>query len=300
MPEVAIPIAQAPDNPTTSPAPSPASYAPSPAAPRPGAISDDQFRRLDAGERSKYMNVRGANGAGGEWVPAVPAAPADPVKPAATNGAATVEDGLLHIGEMRLTQQDIQALMQTKAEADLRKTQIPSAPENYQAQLPEGFQLPDGMAFQFDTASPALADARRWAHANGLTQKQFGELLSFYASTQVADHQLMTAAAAKQVELLGNNSAARVSAVETFVRGIAGDELGGALRQSIFTAKQVLAWEKIISQFGSQGVASYKAHGREPPGQPGTVSEEQYAAMSHAQRLDYARQFDQSQFRNGR
>ena len=30
--------------------------------PRPGAISDDQFRRLDPGEREKYTNIRGANG----------------------------------------------------------------------------------------------------------------------------------------------------------------------------------------------------------------------------------------------
>ena len=35
-------------------------------------------------------------------------------------------------------------------------------------------------------------------------------------------------------------------------------------------------------------------------GSQGKVSDEQYKAMTPAQRLDYARQFDQKQFTNGR
>jgi hypothetical protein len=42
--------------------------------------------------------------------------------------------------------------------------------------------VPDGTAFQFDENSPHYADARRWAHANGFSQNQFSEMLSFYAS----------------------------------------------------------------------------------------------------------------------
>jgi hypothetical protein len=252
MAEAAVTTSTAVDNPTV-PAP-PSSYAtamPS-AAPRPGAISDEQFRRLDAVDRNRYTNVRGANG--GEWVETskLPAAPADTPKPAATNGAPTVTaDARLQIGEMLLSQDDIRTLMQTKAEADLRRTQIPATAEAYEAKLPEAFKIPEGMTFHFDANNPALADARRWAHANGLSQQQFGELLSFYASTQVADHQMMSAAAQKQLEFLGPNATARVSAIETFIRGFAGDALGGALRQSIFSAKQVLAWEKIIPPFRS-------------------------------------------------
>jgi hypothetical protein len=67
MPEAVTTTAAAESNPTV-PAP-PSSYAPAmpSAAPRPGAISDDQFRRLDPTEREKYTNIRGANG--GEWIP---------------------------------------------------------------------------------------------------------------------------------------------------------------------------------------------------------------------------------------
>jgi hypothetical protein len=96
--------------PAAQPAPS---YAP-PAQPRPDAISDARYRQLDAGERAKYTNVRGANGAGGEWVETskVPTEPTDTAKPAAANGAPTVAaDGRLQVGEFLLSAQDIQNLM---------------------------------------------------------------------------------------------------------------------------------------------------------------------------------------------
>jgi hypothetical protein len=51
------------------------------------------------------------------------------------------------------------------------------------------------MTFQFDTNSPAYADARNWALRNGLTQTQWSEALSFFASTQIAVHTLMANAA---------------------------------------------------------------------------------------------------------
>jgi hypothetical protein len=165
-------------------APPPPSYTAPPAAPRQGAISDDQFRRLDAAEREKYTNVRGANG--GEWIPRSAEPAADTTKPAAVNGAPVVTpEGYLRVGEMVLSERDIQTILTEKAQSDLRKTQIPANPESYEARLPVTFKVPDGTAFQFDENSPHYADARRWAHANGFSQNQFSEMLSFYASEQL-------------------------------------------------------------------------------------------------------------------
>jgi hypothetical protein len=203
------------------------------------------------------------------------------------------------IGNYELNGADVAMILQTKAAMDLKASQVPSSAEAYEAKLPDGFKLPDGTAWQFDPKDPALIDAQRFANRVGLTQSQFSELLSVHVSQQMADQQAIAAGAQREMEKLGPNATQRVSAIETFIRGIVGDELGTGLRQMVLTQKHVLAWEKIASQFASQGVASYKAHGREPPGQPGRVSEEQDAAMSHAQRLDYARHFDQGQFRDG-
>jgi hypothetical protein len=123
-------------------------------------------------------------------------------------------------------------LIQQKAAADLRATQIPATAEAYEAKLPDGFKLPDGMAWQFDTNSPAYIDARNWAHRNGLSQNQWSEALSFFASTQVAEHNLMANAAAAEAAKLGNNAVARVSAVEQFLRGHLGDDHGRSGRHA--------------------------------------------------------------------
>jgi hypothetical protein len=104
---------------------------------------------------------------------------------------------------MLLSQDDIRSLMAEKAQADLRKTQVPSSAEAYTATLPPEFKLPEGMAWQFDTNSPAYIDARAWAHRNGLTQSQWSEALSFFASTQIAEHQSIAAAAQRELAKLG-------------------------------------------------------------------------------------------------
>jgi hypothetical protein len=290
--------------PTTSPADRWAARTSPAAQPamRDGVIADREYDALPDDRRAAYARVRknGLDG-GSEWVARdkmIPAA--EPAQPGTPPASTPAPGDKVKIGDYELNGSDVAMILQTKAAMDLKAIQVPSSAEAYEAKLPEGFKLPDGMTWAFDPKDPALIDAQRFANRAGLTQSQFSELLSVYASQQMAEQQFLSQAAAKQIELLGVNSTARVSAVETFIRGIAGDELGGALRQSILTAKHVQAWEKIIGQFGSQGVASYKAHGREPPGQPGTVSEEQWQGMSQAQRLDYARGFDQSQFRNGR
>jgi hypothetical protein len=125
-------------------------------------------------------------------------------------------------------------------------------------------------------------------------------MLSFYASKELAEQAFLANAAAAEVSKLGPNGMARVSAVDTWLRGQLGDTLGGALRSMLVTAATVQGMEKLIMKMTSQDVASFRQHGREPPGLPGRVSEEEYAAMTPAQRWEYSRGFDQSQFRNGR
>jgi hypothetical protein len=134
---------------STAPAPPPSSYTSPPTSSRPDAISDARYRQLEAGERAKFTNIRGADG--GQWIETakLSAEPTDTTKPASTNGTPVVTpEGYLRVEEMVLSPQDVQNLMQTRAEADIRKTQIPANAESYEVKLPEGFRLPDGMAFQ--------------------------------------------------------------------------------------------------------------------------------------------------------
>jgi hypothetical protein len=137
------------------------------------------------------MRVRTEHGS--EWVPRSDLAP-DPAvaaKPAAAQPGdapaplASLVDGKLRVGEFELSSDGIAALMQTKAQADLRATQTPPNPESYQAKLPEGFRLPEGIGeFKFNEADPALRDMRAWAHGKSIDQQTFSEMLGFYASSE--------------------------------------------------------------------------------------------------------------------
>ncbi len=249
--------AQAPSNPTP---PSPLTTA-APAAqpaprPRAGAIPDHQYDRLEPAERDRYARVRKAGPDGGsEWVhrdqlgkePA-----ADGTQPGTTPAPGTIK-----VGRIRTSESDIATLLEQKSQADLRKTQIPTTAEAYTATLPQDFKLPPGVEFQFNEADPAYVAARTWAHGQGFTQGQFSQLLSFYANSQAAEQVLIGNAAKAEVEKLGSMGTARVTAVDTWLRGMIGDELGRHVRGMMLTAKAVEGMERIMSKFATQGHASF-------------------------------------------
>jgi hypothetical protein len=289
------------DTTTIAPAPAAPPAAPSAPAPRQGAIADNTYQRLAPTEQSRYASVRGADG-GSEWIARdqLPSAtgtttadPADPGKPA--DPLAKVQ-----IGEMFVSQAELQEFFQAKGEADLRKATLPATPADYVPALPENFKLPAGVDFKIDAADPMLADARAWAHGKGLSQSDFSELISIYASSKANEQAFINTATAAEVAKMGANGVQRVTALEQWLRGMVGDKLAGPMRQMMATADIVRGLEIIQSRMSSQGVASFSQAHREPghDQRSGRVSDEAYNAMTPGQRLDYARGFDQSQFQS--
>jgi hypothetical protein len=181
-----------------------------------------------------------------------------------------------------------------------RKLSLPSAPEAYKTELPADFKAPEGVKYEFKADDPLLAQARTIAHELGIPQEGFSKLLGLYAGSQVASAQEVTTARNAEIAKLGATGPARVDAVTTVFKGLLGDADGTLIASRMFTARDVEVMEKLVSRITSQGSASFKGTGREAPTPQGRVTDEQYKAMSPAQRLDYARKFDQSQFTNGR
>jgi hypothetical protein len=270
-----------------------------PATPRNGTITNDQFSRLDPAEQAKYANVRGANGTGGEWVPrnTLPSeSGTDPAKTAAPGEASVTKDGKLRVGEHELGPEDIAGLMERRALEAVRATQVP-ADGVYEAKLPEAVKLPGDVKFEVNREDPAFKDLQAFAARTGLSQDQMSEVLAIYAGDRARDELVMRTAIAKNISALGANANARVSAVDQWIRGVVGDELGKEMRHMVVSEKIVRGFEKLISKFTSQGVASFRQDGREPQGAPGRVSEAEYNAMSGAERYAYAKSFPQSQFK---
>jgi hypothetical protein len=209
---------------------------------------------------------------------------------------------MLKLGDLELSPSDVATLLKQASENAIRQSLIPASATDYRATLPETFRLPQGAAFQFDEASPELGALREWAHGQHFTQQQFSEMLSFHAAAKGREDSAFAAALKAERDKLGAAGTARVDSVSQWLRGICGEgnqDKAQALMSGIWTAKALEALELVASKHVSQGAAHFsQAHRTPEPSQPGRVSDSEYEKMSAAERWEYARSHDQSQFRN--
>lgn len=178
---------------------------------------------------------------------------------------------------------------------DSRRLALPQKPEEYKVATTAAFKPPPGLTFEIKNDDPIWPQAQSWAHKHGLTQEAFNEGIDLFASARVGDAATIAAAHADQVAKMGVNGPARVTALETCFTGIVGAEGAARIKSMAVTADLVQDLEKIAAKFVSQGSATFSQSGREPPsGQK--VTDEAYAKFSDREKLDYAKQFPQSQF----
>lgn len=186
-----------------------------------------------------------------------------------------------------------------KAAEDSRKLTLPAKPEDYKLELSKNFKPPQGIEFKPNESDPILPQARTFAQKYGLTQEAFSELVDLHAAGQVSSMQAINNAKAKEVEKLGPNGTARVTAAQTWM-GAVDPELGKHFSDFLFTEKQVLFVEKLMARDRTQGAASPSNSGREPPKEAGKVTQAEYDKMSAADRLNYVRQFPQPSMNGAR
>jgi len=179
------------------------------------------------------------------------------------------------------------------AAEQIRRNALPAKPDDYKIELPKDFVVPQGVEFKFDDANPALANARALYHdiMSGKVsgQEGFSKLLGLYAAEQVTQKQNYTTWAQAEQQKLGANGPARITAIEQYLTGKLGPDTAKLMMAGIAAAGQVEGWEKIIAGGVSQGAASFSQSHRDPGAGGGRPTEEQWAKMSPAERLDYTR-----------
>jgi hypothetical protein len=185
------------------------------------------------------------------------------------------------------------------AAEDIRRNTLPKTIEEVKLDLPKDFVLPQGVEFKLDSTKPEFNKFREIAIKRGLDADTVTDIMGVYAETVVGSEASYKAAQKVELDKLGANAAARVTALDTFFTGILGADDAKHVRSGMYSAGIVTALEKLATKFANQGAASFRQDGREPGGQPGRASEAEYNAMTSAQRWDYARSFDQKQFQNG-
>ena len=179
---------------------------------------------------------------------------------------------------------------------EVRRLSLPAKPEEYKLELPKDFKLPQGVEFKLDTAKPEFSKMQQVAHKHGLSPDAVSDMLGVYAETLVGSQASIQQAHQAEIAKLGANGPARVTALNQFFTGLVGTDGAKAIHAMMVTAGIVQALESVAAKFSTQGAASFHQGGREPPpDSAGRVSSEQYAKMSAAERLDYARRFPQQQ-----
>lgn len=174
-----------------------------------------------------------------------------------------------------------------------RKLTLPGKAEDYKLGLPKDFQAPQGIEFQPNENDPILPQARAFALKHGLSQDAFHELVALDAASKIGSQQAIDNAKAAEVQKLGTNGVARKTAVDTWLKAMLGDDLGKEMSTYTFTAKQVQALETLMARMRSQGASGPQGGPREAPPDAERVSADQYAKMTAAERIDYARRFPQ-------
>jgi hypothetical protein len=152
--------------------------------------------------------------------------------------------------------------LSTKDAAEaVRKNSLPASADAYKIELPQDFQMPAGVKFEFDPAAPELAQARAMAHAKGWTQQDFSDALGVFAAAKVGEQAQIDAARAAEIAKLGATGPTRVDAVSQWL-----DAQGlGVLKSTMVTAAQVQAFEAHITKLTSQGTAPFSQQHRVAP-----------------------------------
>jgi hypothetical protein len=165
----------------------------------------------------------------------------------------------IRVGEAEYTAADVESAIAERAERASARATLPASADAYEIKLPEGFQAPQGVSFEFNKADPMLKAARELAHRRGIDQATFSEMLGVYASTQMG--QAIQQAQMRDVNMrqLGAAGPQRVEAVATWLQARAGADgkmFANFLRQ-FPSAPIVKATEALMRAFSNQGGADF-------------------------------------------
>lgn len=160
-----------------------------------------------------------------------------------------------------------------KAESDIRKHSLPTSPDKYEIKLPPDFRAPEGVRFEFDANSADLKRARDIAHARGVDQETFSDMLGVYAATKIGEQQQLATARTAELAKLGSAAGQRIDAIDTWLHSQVGTKADLIVSQlkNYPVASMVEAFEELARQFSHQGSAPYSQSGRAQPENDGKI-----------------------------
>jgi hypothetical protein len=185
------------------------------------------------------------------------------------------------IGRYEVSEAELATMMDRQAHDDLRKANVPPTPDAYKLEISPNAKLPGGLEIRFDGTDPGLVAAKAWAHAKGLDQSAFSEMLTLYASHVTQQEAALAERSRAEIAKAGVNAPQRVDAIDRWIRAEVGDADAKPIIATLVTDAHLRFYEKMLQRITSQGTAPFSQSHRVAPEQnkiPG------YENMSFEQR----------------
>jgi hypothetical protein len=133
---------------------------------------------------------------------------ADPQAPP-PGEAPTAGTEKVKIGKYETSEAELGAMLDRQAAEDLRKATVPPTPDAYKLQVSPDAKLPGGVDYKFDASDPGMVAAKAWAHAKGLDQSTFSEMLTLYASHEAQREATLAELSRAEIAKAGPNAPQR-------------------------------------------------------------------------------------------
>jgi hypothetical protein len=153
------------------------------------------------------------------------------------------------------------SLEKLKADTEAKRGAIPAKPEDYKPDLGD-IKLPPGR--ELDTKDPRFVALQKVAHDEGLTPATFNKLLAIEANSVIESATRAEAGREERNKMLGENGAARVEALSSWIDAQFIDAKEAAqVKATMWTPVIVKFFEKIQKAATGQGLHGFVQTGRE-------------------------------------
>lgn len=132
------------------------------------------------------------------------------------------------------------------------RSELPAKPEDYAFDIPDDFELPEGIELKIDPEDPDLPVLRSWAHENAVPQKAMNELAKIFAGRELRAQTGAMEEFNKEFAALGKDAQSRIDTIKRSLTARLPADQADALMGATFTAPAVKALEKLLSGPGGR------------------------------------------------
>ncbi len=133
-------------------------------------------------------------------------------------------------------------------ELEKRLGGMKGAPEEYGLDLPEGFELPEGVEATISKDDPLVEAFSKVAKENNVSQELFTQMMGLYVGQQANDYQAAQESTQSQIEQLGENAQSRLNEIAKWGKANMDDEMFNSFKNALTTADSVKAVEFLIGK----------------------------------------------------